>query len=606
MALQRANALFPINSTTVDTGTGIDIRALSDTQPGATDNTQSCAVNTQGTNAERTFNPGTADNASRNALNLQNIGWAVPLADMSDGDARCKAVLPELTVTVNMSGTASGTGTGNVGANDVLTPKASLWRWNTSTDTATLIDNGTGSPISISAALAYSGTAWSGSVAIVVSPLAQFEADEVLLVQIGGNLACGAGLLGGARTTTWILSVDVNTTSLNFSGGGGLRQRCFESPTGSVSPGAPNMLTADEAGFETSSAGWTGNMASVARSTAQAHSGAASLLVTRTSGGAGNAAGLSPHKVGVTPGMVYVGSAWVRPNTTARSAVLSIGWYDSSDVLLSLTLGDTFSETGGAWVQNTMYATAPASAARAQINVSWGSVANGEGHYIDDASVGLSSLVRKPTKLPAGSSTPTSTIARMPTRLFAGSSTPSAELVRMATKLLAGSSSSSSVLVRTSIKVLAGSTTPGPGSLTRMPTKLLTASTTPTSTLNKFISRFFTGSTTPTGEVLKTPGIFIEGTITPGPGEIIRTPTKLLESSVTPTPGTLQTLLTKNFRSDLPMSGALTRVVAKYFTGSSTPTGSLGKSPKKFFTGIISGEGGGAVTNIFRRIFPED
>lgn len=216
MAIQRAATLYPINTTTVDTGAGIDVRALSDTQPGASDSSQSILNSGQGTNQEKTFDPATAQAAgtTNNAqTTLAKLGYAIPSASMTDGDSNCTTTLQAQTITVSWIGTATGTGTGNVGANDVLTPKASLWKYNTSTDTGTSIASGSGTAVTMSALLAYGPTAYSASVSISVSETS-FSTNEVLYVQIGGNLACGAGLLGGARTTTWTLTVDDTGTNL--------------------------------------------------------------------------------------------------------------------------------------------------------------------------------------------------------------------------------------------------------------------------------------------------------------------------------------------------------------------------------------------------------
>lgn len=241
--LQRANTLYPINSTTVDTGTGIDVRALSDTQPGATDSTQSVQNATQNTNAERTFDPATANDTTTNNAQTTNgkKGWAVPAAGMAPGNASCVTRLVAQTVTVAWNGVATGTGLGNTGINDVLTPKASLWKYNTSTDTATLIAGGSGTAISISAALAYSNTAYSASVAITVASDVSFGANEVLMVVIGGNVACGAGFLSGARTSTWTMDVDASGTTVTF-GTTGLRLLCSFTYTGSL-PTNSGLLT---------------------------------------------------------------------------------------------------------------------------------------------------------------------------------------------------------------------------------------------------------------------------------------------------------------------------------------------------------------------------
>lgn len=233
--LQRAGTLYPINSTTVDSGTGIDVRALSDTQPGATDGSQSILNATQNSNAERTFDPATASDTTTNNAQTTNgkKGWAIPTAGMAPGNANCVARLVAQTVTVAWGGLANGTGTGNAGVNDVLTPKASLWKYNTSTDTATLIAGNSGTAITKAATLAYSNSAYTASVAITIGTDVSFGANEVLMVVFGGNLACGAGLLGAGRTTTWTVDVDVSTTTVTF-GTAGLRLLCSFTYTGTL------------------------------------------------------------------------------------------------------------------------------------------------------------------------------------------------------------------------------------------------------------------------------------------------------------------------------------------------------------------------------------
>lgn len=220
MTILRNTTLYPINSTTVDTGTGIDVRALSSTEPGATDSTQSVRNSTQGSNVERCFDPANASvtTTTNAATTLSKLGYGVPDASMTDGDSNCTTTLNAQSVTVNWTGTASGTGTGNVGANDVFTPRASLWKYNTSSNTGTLIVGGSGTAITISALIAYTGTAYTAAVTLSV-PATTFSANEILYLQMGGNVACGAGLLGGARTTTWVLSVDVSTTKLSMAQG---------------------------------------------------------------------------------------------------------------------------------------------------------------------------------------------------------------------------------------------------------------------------------------------------------------------------------------------------------------------------------------------------
>ena len=240
MTLQRAAVLYPVNTTTVDTGGAIDVRALSSTEPGATDSSQSVQNATQGSNAERRFNPANAnDTTTLNAASAQDgVGWAVPvtdatLGDMATVDTACIPGLAAQTMTVAWTGSLTGTGTGGAGANDVLTPRASLWKYRPDNNSAVLIAGGSGTAITTSALLAYGPTAYSASVSLSLAAGVGFSIGaqaQVLLLVIGANMATGAGLLGGARTFTATIDVDVSTTKITF-GTSGLRQLCFILPS---------------------------------------------------------------------------------------------------------------------------------------------------------------------------------------------------------------------------------------------------------------------------------------------------------------------------------------------------------------------------------------
>ena len=196
--VQTATVLYPLLDTVVDTGVGIDVRRLKDTYVSSATAT-SVRNPTQNTTVERRFDPANAaDETAVNAATTNDKkGWAYSAADMTPS-AGAAAWLPAQTCTVNYDGNASSTGNGAVGANDVFTPRASLWKYDPATDTATLIVGASGTPVSFPAATPYA-TTYTASVALTV-PESTFAAGEVLMVVIGGALACGAGLLGAART----------------------------------------------------------------------------------------------------------------------------------------------------------------------------------------------------------------------------------------------------------------------------------------------------------------------------------------------------------------------------------------------------------------------
>jgi len=141
--------------------------------------------------------------------------------------------------------------------------------------------------------------------------------------------------------------------------------------------------------FEVDAAGWSGFNATVARSTAQARAGVASLSITQTAGvnmwaqrSATGTAGIP-----VAPNTEYLTSGWVRAATTGRFCDWRVDWYDAAGAFVSTTGpfgGVTNTTTGWTLVEGT--ATSPATAAFARPLMFVTSVGAGEVHYLDDAS----------------------------------------------------------------------------------------------------------------------------------------------------------------------------------------------------------------------------
>lgn len=114
--------------------------------------------------------------------------------------------------------------------------------------------------------------------------------------------------------------------------------------------------------FETDASGWTGQGGTVARSTAQAHEGVASLLLTPD--GVTGVVQARTVNIPVTAGNSYIGSAWLR-STVARTAGVSIIWRDASNAILSQTLGATVSMQAGVWTYHEVTGQAPVGATQA-------------------------------------------------------------------------------------------------------------------------------------------------------------------------------------------------------------------------------------------------
>lgn len=138
-------------------------------------------------------------------------------------------------------------------------------------------------------------------------------------------------------------------------------------------------------GFDVDTAGWTVLGGTLARSTAQFHSGVASGLLTPDAAssypGAFYTAAASPT---VYPGEELQWSVWVR-SSTGHKVTVSFNWLDSTDNAVGLDLL-TVETAVNVWKQVTMKATVPEGAVKAQpVVANTGSSGTADTLYIDDA-----------------------------------------------------------------------------------------------------------------------------------------------------------------------------------------------------------------------------
>lgn len=137
--------------------------------------------------------------------------------------------------------------------------------------------------------------------------------------------------------------------------------------------------------FETDVSSWTAFGGTQARSTAQFHQGVASNLLT-PDGVSATARIRSELVTGVVPGAGWRAESWVRC-AVSRTVSITINWYDAADNLLStLSAGGDYAVTANTWTQVSITGTAPASTAKAAVNVSMtGTPAAGHLLYSDEA-----------------------------------------------------------------------------------------------------------------------------------------------------------------------------------------------------------------------------
>lgn len=150
-------------------------------------------------------------------------------------------------------------------------------------------------------------------------------------------------------------------------------------------PNATNGLTANQASLETDTTGWeVDSNCTIARSTAQALDGVASLSLTSLAAGEMKVRTTYATWVPVTVGMSYQASAWYRAATAPRSCLTLINWFTASDGYVATSGGTSVFDTTTGWTRSVTTAVAPATAAKAQVIPDvLGAGAAGEVHYID-------------------------------------------------------------------------------------------------------------------------------------------------------------------------------------------------------------------------------
>lgn len=160
-------------------------------------------------------------------------------------------------------------------------------------------------------------------------------------------------------------------------------------PANPVTLAASKVSTVDS-GVEASLGGWTAPDAdqTVVRSTAQAHGGSASVLITAANTNTSEAK-LSPYVGGSTsdhtcqPNTPYLLSDWVRAGTTGRTRVERVAWYTSADAFVAFS-DITGTDNSAGWTQITGSVVSPATAAKWELYRQVLTPVAAETHYSDD------------------------------------------------------------------------------------------------------------------------------------------------------------------------------------------------------------------------------
>lgn len=276
MAVTQTLVFYPVNTTTVDTGAGIDVRLLDSAQAGADNNAQTATFTHTNDNVERTFDPATGGVTNTNNCNttLFKAGWAIQLTDMTPvDDVNADAYLPAQTVSVSL--VMNATQSGGTYASGTLQPtfKASLWAYNPATDTATLIGSGSSSSVSWNCA-ATGGTLGTAktvtfniSVPDTVFGAVKGTAAEILYLQVGFNTGTVPNPTLGTATFTMTMTVDTANTKITLASGLAELFYADGSSSGLASPSGSGALVIPTDGTSSGVATASGSLIAFAETT---------------------------------------------------------------------------------------------------------------------------------------------------------------------------------------------------------------------------------------------------------------------------------------------------------------------------------------------------
>lgn len=145
-----------------------------------------------------------------------------------------------------------------------------------------------------------------------------------------------------------------------------------------------NRLSQDGASFETGTGDWSVTSdCSIARTTAQALQGSASLAVTH---GSGLGSSLMSASVRASGGLTYTAVISARAATTGRGVSLGLSFLDTDGVGVG-SFSDTDTDTSAGWTSLSVTGVAPTGTARVRLTVSIVGPSAGEVHYLDAAGI---------------------------------------------------------------------------------------------------------------------------------------------------------------------------------------------------------------------------
>ena len=148
--------------------------------------------------------------------------------------------------------------------------------------------------------------------------------------------------------------------------------------------GRTNALSPNQASLETNTTGWEAvTNCAIARSTAQASTGSASLEITATAAGDAVASTTVATKFLITANQEFSAIADFSAGSTTRSCQVGIRYLTTTGTTISTTFGTAVSATSSAFITASATVLAPPTATHAQVFVKIVSASSGGVHYVD-------------------------------------------------------------------------------------------------------------------------------------------------------------------------------------------------------------------------------
>lgn len=159
-----------------------------------------------------------------------------------------------------------------------------------------------------------------------------------------------------------------------------IEQTFWSTGTGALT----NLMTADASRFEATDGAWASlaNL-TMARSTAFAHSGSASLRTVAASTASTSAAPNADNPA-ATAATNYVLHGFVLPKTASRDFVIGISWYTAAVAFISSSTSSAVTCPVDRWTPIALRVAAPALTAFAQPFVTCAGAVNGDVTHLDD------------------------------------------------------------------------------------------------------------------------------------------------------------------------------------------------------------------------------